>query len=96
MTFAYDIQSCYRTTERKYIAVILLQLRNSDPMHWEQHILRILETITFVLKTLHSLNAHRIASIATSSFPGSCSSEKSTQEIFFISFYLLQTMLCWL
>ena len=96
MTFAYDTKSCYRTTERKYIAVILLQLRNSDPVYWEQHIVRILETITFVLKTLLSLNAHRIASIATSSFPGSCSSEKSTQEIFFISIYLLQTMLCWL
>ena len=96
MTFAYDMQRCYRTTERKYIAVILLQLRNSDPMYWEEYIVRILETITFVLKTLLSLNVHRIASIASSNFPGSCSLEKSTQEIFFISIYLPHTMVCWL
>ena len=96
MTFAYDMQRCYGTTERKYIAVILLQLRNSDSMYWEEYIARILETITFVLKTLLSLNVHRIACIASSNFPGSCSLEKSTQEIFFISIYLPQTMVCWL
>ena len=83
-------RSCYRTTERKYTAAILLQLRNSDPMYWKQHIVRILETITFILETLLSLNAHRIAGIAFSSFPGSCSLDKSTQEIFFTSIYLLK------
>ena len=83
-------RSCYRTTERKYTAAILLQLRNSDPMYWKQHIVRILETITFILETLLSLNANRIAGIAFSSFPGSCSLDKSTQEIFFTSIYLLK------
>ena len=52
-------KSCNRTTERKYTA-ILLQLRNCDLMYWEQYIVRILETITFILETLLSLKAHRI------------------------------------
>ena len=82
-------RSYYRTTERKYTAAVLLQLRNSDPMYWEQHI-GILETITFILETLVSLNAQRIAGIAFSSFPRSCSLDKSTQEIFFTSIYLLK------
>ena len=85
-------QSCYRTTERKYTAAILPELRNSDAMYLEQYIVRILETITFVPETLLSLNAHRIAGIASSCFPGSCSLNKSTQETFFISIYLLQTI----
>ena len=32
----------------------------SDPMYWEQYILRILKTITFILETLLSLNVHSI------------------------------------
>ena len=64
-------------------------MRNSDPMYWKQHIVRILETITFILKTLLSLNADRIAGIAFSSFPGSCSLNKSTQEIFLLLFIFL-------
>ena len=83
-------RSCYRTTERKYTAVILLQLRNSDPMYWKQHIVRMLETIAFIFETLLSLNARRITGIAFSSFPGSCSLDKSTKEIFFTSIYLLK------
>ena len=83
-------RSCYRTTERKCTAATFLQSRNSDPMYWKQHIVRILKTITFILETLLSLNAHRIAGIAFSSFPGSCSLDKSTQEIFFTSIYLLR------
>ena len=83
-------RSCYRKTETKYTAAILLQLRNSDPTYWKQHIVRILKTITFILETLLSLNANRIAGIAFSSFPGSCSLDKSTQEIFFTSIYLLK------
>ena len=59
-------------------------------MYWKQHIVRILETITFILETLLSLNADRIAGIAFSSFPGSCSLNKSTQEIFFTFIYLLK------
>ena len=78
-------KSCYRTTERKYTA-ILLQLRNSDLMYWEQYIVRILETITFILETLLSLNAHRIAGIASSNFWGSCFLNKSTQKTFLIPF----------
>ena len=83
-------RSCYWTTERKYTAEILLQLRNSDPMYWKQHIVRIFETITFIRETLLSLNAHRIACIAFSSFLGSCSLDKRTQEIFFTSIYLFK------
>ena len=83
-------RSCYRTTERKYTAAILLQLRNSDAMYWKQHIVRILETNTLILETLLSLNAHHIAGIAFSSFPGSCSLGKSKQEIIFTSIYLLK------
>ena len=78
-------QSCYRKNERKYTAAILLKLRNSDPEYWEQYTVRILETIIFILETLLSSNAHPIAGIASSSFPESCSLDKSTQEIFFIS-----------
>ena len=59
-------------------------------MYWKQHIVRILETITFILETLLSLNAGCIAGIAFSSFPGSCSLNKSTQEIFFTFIYLLK------
>ena len=81
-------RSYYRTTERKYTAAILFHLRNRDPMYWKKHIVRILEPITFILKTLVSLNVHRIAGIAFSSFPRSCSLDKSTQEIFFTSIYL--------
>ena len=59
-------------------------------MYWKQLIVRILETITFILETLLSLNADRIAGIAFSSFPGRCSLNKSTQEIFFTFIYLLK------
>ena len=54
-------------------------------MYWKQHIVRILETITLL-----SLNADRIAGIAFSSFPWSCSLNKSTQGIFFTFIYLLK------
>ena len=48
---------------------------------------------------LVSLNAHGIASITSGSFPGSCTLDKITQEIFYILYiarYHVKIMRCWL